>query len=476
MENEHVMEKRYGLATAIAMVVGIVIGSGVFIKGGKLLAKTGGNLKLGILAILLCGVVCIICSLVFAILSQKYNKVNGLVDYAEVALGSKYAYYMGWFMTTIYTPSLAAILAFFSGLMFCQAAGIRTIDLANGCFSAEAFGVGGGFLIMGFALNALSPKLAGKLQVSMTVIKLIPLVLVGVVGTIIGLSNGSSAAVLDFVNTAEYVPVEGGFFAAVVGFAFSFEGWILATSINSELKDPQKTLPKALIGGSLFVVAIYVLYIFSMSSVGSVSTILSTWPLGQSLTGIAARPIFGPVISKIFEICIVISCLGTMNGLIMANCRSQYSIASRGMGPMASWFADIDKQNDFPIKSALFGMIFAGFWYAWDVVMYWNGQDFMGTTHQLRFFAFEPDEVCIVNLYLMYIPMFIAIMIKCKELGVFKRIVMPILGIACCIFMVVCCYLGWGGMACLGYVCFFLAFMIVGRIFMHPENAIRELE
>ncbi len=470
------MKKRYGLPTAIAMVVGIVIGSGVFIKGGKVLAKTGGNLGLGILVICCCGAICILCSLVFAELSSKYNKVNGLVDYAEVALGNKFAYYMGWFMTTIYTPSLSAILAFFSGLTFCQLCGFRTIDLVNGCFSAETFGVGGGFLIMGYAINALSPKLAGKLQVSMTVIKLIPLVLIGVVGTIVGLSNGSTQTVLDFVKTAEYVPVEGGFFKGIVAFAFSFEGWILATTINAELKDPQKNLPKALIGGSIFVVLIYVLYIFSMSSIGSVDAILSTWPLGQALSFMAAQPIFGTVIAKVFEAFIVISCLGTMNGLIMSSCRSQYSIAVRGMGPMADWFANIDKQNDFPVKSALFGMFFGGFWYAWDCVMYWNGPDFMGVTHQNMFFGFEPDEVCIVNLYAMYIPMFVALIVKNKDFGFIKRFVLPVLGIGCCVFMVVCCVLGWGAIACLGYLCFFAVFMIVGRLFMHPERAVRTLE
>ena len=475
MENQG-MEKRYGLVTALAMVIGTVIGSGVFIKGGKLLAKTGGDLKTGIIAICFCGLICVICSLVFAELSSKYNKVNGLVDYAEVALGTKYAYYVGWFQTTIYTPSLIAVLAFFSGLMFCNLCGIRAVDLANGTFSAEALGVGGGFLAMGCAINALSPKLAGKLQVSMTVIKLIPLVLMGVIGTAIGLSNGTSQAVLDFVNTAEYVPVENGFFSAVVGFAFAFEGWILATTINSELKDPQKNLPIALIGGAVFVVIIYVLYIFSMSSIGSVSEILSTWPLGERLAAMAFKPIFGPVISKIFEAFIVVSCLGTMNGLIMANARSQYSLAARGMGPMADWFAHIDVQNEFPIKSALFGMIFAGFWYAWDIVLYWNGPDFFGTTHMNMFFGYEPDEVCIVNLYAMYIPMFIALMVKNKDFNFFKRFVLPILGIACCVFMVVCCVIGWGGKACLGYLTMFAVFMIVGRLFMHPEKAVRTLE
>ena len=475
MENQG-MEKRYGLGTALAMVIGTVIGSGVFIKGGKLLAKTGGDLKTGILAILCCGAICIICSLVFAELSSKYNKVSGLVDYAEVALGSKYAYYVGWFQTVIYTPSLCAILAFFSGLFFCNLFGIRTVDLANGCFSAEMLGVGGGFLMIGYAVNILSPKLGGKLQISMTIIKLIPLLIMGVAGTIIGLTSGNSQAVLDFVNTPDFVPVENGFFSAVVGFAFSFEGWILATTLNSEMKEPQKNLPKALVGGAFFVVVVYVLYIFSMSSLGSVQIILGTWPLGQDLAKTAFTPIFGTAISKFFEACIIVSCLGTMNGLIMANCRSQYAVASRGMGLMADWFSDIDKQNNFPIKSALFGMIFSAFWYAWDIVMYWNGPDFMGTTHGNMFFGYEPDEVCIVNLYAMYIPMFIALMIKNKDFNFVKRIVLPVLGIGCCFFMVYCCWKGWGTTACIGYLVMFVVVMLIGRIFMHPERAVRTLE
>ena len=63
MENK--LERKYGLFTAICMVVGIVIGSGVFIKGGKMLALTNGNMLQGVLVVALVGIICIICSLVF---------------------------------------------------------------------------------------------------------------------------------------------------------------------------------------------------------------------------------------------------------------------------------------------------------------------------------------------------------------------------------------------------------------------------
>ena len=80
------------------MVVGIVIGSGVFFKTEKIIAITNGNLSLGILAWLLGGLIMLICAYAFSILASHHENVNGLVDYAEVATGKSYAYYVGWFM------------------------------------------------------------------------------------------------------------------------------------------------------------------------------------------------------------------------------------------------------------------------------------------------------------------------------------------------------------------------------------------
>ena len=452
------MEKRYGLPTAIAMVVGIVIGSGVFIKGGKVLSLTGGNMMQAVLVVGIVGLICIVCSLVFAELGSKYEKVNGVVDYAEAALGSKYAYYVGWFMTTIYTPSLSAILAYFSAMFFCVLFGIPGIDFASQSFSPQIAGIGAGFLMIGYGINALSPKLAGKLQVSMTVIKLVPLVLMGIVGTIVGINNGSVQQVLDYVNTAEYATVDGGFFNAIVAFAFAYEGWILATSINSELKDAKKNLPIALISGALFCTVIYALYIFSMSSVGSVETILGTWPK------IAFSNVFGTTVGTVVLAFVTVSCLGTMNGLIMGSCRSMYSVSCRGLGPKPEFFGDIDKQSNFVIKSSVIGMVIAGFWYAWDSVLWWGGPDMLGNIHGNMWIAWEPDEIAIVCLYAMYIPMFVGLMVKCKEFGFFRRFVLPALGVACCLFMVYCCFVGKGYQQVVGFLVFFVIVMLIGAI------------
>ena len=96
------------------MVVGIVIGSGVFFKAQDILNYTDGNMIFGTLAWIIGGIVMIICAFNFANFATKYEKVNGVVDYAEAIVGKKYAYMTGWFLSTIYFPAMTSVLAWVS--------------------------------------------------------------------------------------------------------------------------------------------------------------------------------------------------------------------------------------------------------------------------------------------------------------------------------------------------------------------------
>lgn len=253
------LKKKYGLTTAIAMVVGIVIGSGVFFKAEKVLTATGGNLPLGILAWIIGGAIMVACAYTFSIMATKYEYVNGIVDYAEVSMGKKYGYYMGWFMAVIYYPTLTAALAWVSARYTCVLFGFSIAG-------PEALEITGFYLVASFAVNALSPVLAGKFEVATTVIKLIPLFLMAIIGTIVGLSTGMT--VQNFTAVSK-VSTGNPLFTAVVATSFAYEGWIIATSINAELKDSKKNLPKALVIGSLIVVITYILYYVGLS--GAVS-------------------------------------------------------------------------------------------------------------------------------------------------------------------------------------------------------------
>ena len=196
--------RKYGLFTAICMVVGIVIGSGVFFKAQAILTKTGGDMPLAIAAWLIGGAIMLVCLLTFSFMGQKYERVNGLVDYAEATVGPRYGYYMGWFSATVYFPGMTSVLAWVSArytMEFLTAANPdfpMAIPVEQGgcvigpeCMALTLF-----YLCAVYAMNVLSPKLAGKFQTSTTLIKMIPLALMAVVGLYLGPIGALFALVL----------------------------------------------------------------------------------------------------------------------------------------------------------------------------------------------------------------------------------------------------------------------------------------
>jgi APA family basic amino acid/polyamine antiporter len=112
------LEKKFGLPTAICMVIGTVIGSGLFFKTQNVLVATNGDMPLGVLAWIITGILMIICSLQFASMATKYEKISGVVDYAEATCGKTYGYYLAWFLANIYYPGMGSVIAWVSARYF----------------------------------------------------------------------------------------------------------------------------------------------------------------------------------------------------------------------------------------------------------------------------------------------------------------------------------------------------------------------
>ena len=411
------LEKKYGLPTAVCMVVGTVIGSGIFFKAQTVLASTGGNMPLGIWAWGITGLLMIICSAQFAIMATKYERVSGVIDYAEATCGSTYAYCLAWFLTNIYYPGMTSVLAWVSARYFGVLFGWNMVG-------PEVLMLSGFFLIASYCMNALSPKLAGKFQISATLIKLIPIVLMAFSGTLVGLFNGTLAGNFATVVTEAPGGMRGGLFAAIVSTVFAYEGWIVATSINTEIKNAKKTLPLALIIGSLIVVAAYVLYYIGIAG-GATNAILI-----EEGTTTAFINIFGSLGGTLLNICIVISCLGTLNGLMVGVTRGMYAIACRNEGLKPAMFKQIDKETNMVTNSSIWGLLVCSVW-----LLYFYGANL--TEHSwFGCFSFDSSELPIVTIYALYIPIIIAWMIKEKDFGIAKRFLIPFLAILSCIFMI----------------------------------------
>ena len=458
------LTKKYGLATAICMVVGTVIGSGVFFKAQNVLAATGGNMPLGIAAWVITGLLMIICSAQFAVMATKYEKVSGVVDYAEATCGEGYGYYFAWFMVNIYYPGMTSVLAWVSA---------RYLGVLFGwsMVGPEVMILAGFFLIASYTMNALSPKLAGKFQISATIIKLIPIVLMAIVGTVVGLVNGTlSNNFTSVVTEAVGGTTSSGLFAAIVATVFAYEGWIVATSINAELKNPKRNLPIALIIGSLIVVSAYVLYFVGVAGGASNSVLIN-----EGATT-AFSNIFGGVGGAILNICIVVSCLGTLNGLMVGATRGMYAIAARNCGPRPETFGQVDKATNMTTNSSIWGLFVCALW-----LVYFYGANLTGGWFGV--FNFDSSELPIITIYAMYIPIFIVWMKKEKDMGVFKRFVLPAISIAACLFMVFAAIYAHGitpyiaakangtfSFPVLFYLIVFAVIMILGAAFKNPKN------
>ena len=461
------LEKKYGLFTAICMVVGIVIGSGVFFKAQTILQKTSGNMPLGILAWLIGGAIMLVCILAFAAMAQKYQKINGIVDYAEATVGNRYAYYMGWFLTTIYYPTLTAVLAWLSArytLVFitsCWPEFPLTIPAAEGgcatgpeCMILTLF-----YLCAAYGVNAISPRLAGKLQTTTTVIKLIPLLCMAVAGVIVGLRSG--LLVENFTNTVDVQALNATLspanqitvsplplLSAVCSCAYAYEGWIIATTINAELKDAKRNLPRALIIGGIVIIVCYIAYYIGVSG-GASNVELMLNGATTAFTGV-----FGGVLGNLLNLFVAISCLGTTNGLMLGCCRGLYSLSARRQGPSPHIYGQIDSQTNVPNNSAVFGLLVCSGWvlyfYFASIAQTWQGP-----------FRFDASELPVITLYAMYLPIFVMWIKKAKDQNFLRRFFIPALAILGSCFMIYASIAGHG-MENLWYLAVFAVIMLLG--------------
>ena len=450
MSNE--LKKKYGLITAICMVVGIVIGSGVFFKATPVFTNNGGNMIKSLLTVIVVGALMTVCAYTFSILAGRHSKINGIVDYAEAEVGEGLAYTIGWFLSIIYYPVIASTLAwvsanYTSSLFEIGSANVRLLITAA-------------YLTLSFVLNIISPKISGKFQGSTTVIKLIPLTIMAIVGTIIGLVNGQTLENLT-QETTSLVSTSGNFFAAIVAFAFAYEGWIIATSINAELHDAKKNLPRALIIGTTVVITMYVAYFIGIASVLSTEQIMSA---GDTLPKLAFTKLFGgnAVFGTIAYVFIIISCLGTMNGVMIGNCRGLYALAARNQGPAPKTFAKLHSKWNMPVRAAFVSFAISVIW-----MLQWEFGLIRGKLPAI--ISFENDELPIITLYALYIPIFINMMIKSKDLHPVKRFVFPALSIAACLFMIFSAFYAYKIQA-FYYLFIFAAIMIIGLMFYRDNK------
>ena len=329
-------EREYGLFTAIAMIVGIVIGSGIFFKSDNILVYTDGSILKGVLVFTVAAVGIIFGSLSIAVLAAKTTKPGGLITYAEEYMGPKVAGAFGWFQAFIYYPAILSVVSWVVGVYLCMLMGWEA--------TPERMALIGGIAFLAcFFINYVSALLGGAFQNFSTVSKVILIVVLSVAGFMYGDP--------ELISTSEAVAAGSSlaWIGALSPIAFSYDGWVVATSISHEIKNSKRNLPIALIFGPVFVLLAYVAYFVGVSILVGPERIME---LGDAHVNEAVTILFGAGGAKLFLIFVILSVLGTLNGFTLGFIRLPYLLAIRDMFPMAEKVGYLEEGHHVPKTSA----------------------------------------------------------------------------------------------------------------------------
>ena len=306
------LPRKLGLATGMAVVVGVIIGSGIFRVPSGIAADTG-NLTGIALVWILGGIVALFGALSIAELAAMYPAAGGPYVYLREAYGRPLAFLFGW-MWLLTTPiSWAA-----QSLMFAEYLGyfvpIRT---------TVQHGVAAVLIILVAAANYRSVKLGAMIQNLATGAKV--LALVGLSAAIFAFAPGGQANPLhaESMGAAHWSGIGIGLIAAL----WAYDGWENLTTLSGEVKNPERNLPIALIGGVLVVIAAYLLIN---------AAYLRALPLPQlaaskSVAADAAQAVLGRAGASLAGALVMLSVFGTLNGSILSSPRVFFAMAEDGL-------------------------------------------------------------------------------------------------------------------------------------------------
>ena len=399
------LKRSLGFWSAISIVVGTIIGSGIFFKQGSVLDSAGSS-TLAIAAWVFGGIITLTGGLTVAEIGAQMPYTGGLYVYIENLYGRIFGFLAGWMQVIVYGPAIIASVAGFMSILMANFFGLGTewrIPLA--VITVLAIGV----------MNLFENKVGAIFAIITTAGKMIPIAAIIIFGLFFGNQHAFGQTV------TEVQPATGGFGVAVLATLFGYDGWILIANLGGEMKNPQKLLPKAIILGITAVLVIYTLITIGILKFLPANLIHR---LGENATAYLATKAFGAIGGKLLSAGIIISMMGTLNGKMITFPRIVYAMARRGDLPFSRFLSFVTPKGKSPVVATLFIVALA------TVMM----------------FFFDPDhlsDLCVFTVYCFYLLAFFGIFIlrkKNKEPRPFSTPLyplVPIIAIAGGIFVLV---------------------------------------
>lgn len=313
-----------GPVRATALVVGTIIGTGVFIKPAAMADALGSSL-LVFAAWIVAGCLSVAGALTYAELGARLPRAGGEYVYLKEAYGSLPAFLFGWMRFWIGSPGSIAAYGVGSAMFLAKIAPVA--DYPGG-----AAGLAVTLVVSLTLLNLLTVTIGSGFQTFLTILKV-----VAVLGLGIGLFVlGRDPSWVPPATTAIAEPGFGAFMIAVLAALWAYDGWNNMPMVAGEVKHPQRNIPLALGVGMAIVAALYVLAdraYFSVLSVEEIAALAEKGSLPVATTALmAAAPGGGGELAlTLMSIVFVVSALGGMTGSILTGARVPYAMASDGL-------------------------------------------------------------------------------------------------------------------------------------------------
>ncbi|HLY16970.1 MAG TPA: amino acid permease [Bryobacteraceae bacterium] len=323
------LRRDLGLWGAIAIVVGTVIGSGIFLVPRAMVLRVGSPSMVFVVWVF-GGILTLSGALSYAELAAAMPEAGGEYVYLREAYGPLWGFLYGW--TQMFVAKSGSIATLATGFFYYLSNFFPVLDRAFYTVPSRlrAFGappdlrygqlLGMALILFLAFVNYFGVKLSGEIQIGVTVVKILLIAFIIVAGLAFG-----KAHALAPVAAAHPLTVSG-FFAALVAALWAYDGWNNVSMVSSEIRQPQRSLPLALIAGTLVVIGIY------LAANAAYFHVLTAPEVGasQRVAAEMMRRVVGNWGGNAVAVAAMISIFAALNGSILTGSRVPYAMARDG--------------------------------------------------------------------------------------------------------------------------------------------------
>ena len=300
----------------VLLIVGTVIGSGIFLVPGAVLKQVGNSVPLGLSVWLIGGVLSLLGALTYGELSAMKPQAGGLYVYIRDCFGPFLAFLFGWTLfLVISSGSIATLAVAFSNYL------AEFIPLSH--LWAKVISVL--MIVVIGIVNVRGTRQSADLQNVTTAIKVAAILIMSAVLLWLGKNHGVLPDSGGFINTG--TSLASGFGLAMISVLWAYEGWQYSTFSAGEVTNPQRDFGRALLAGSATLIGIYL-----FANVGYISA-LGAQGVSQSnrVAATALSTVVGPGVAKLVTATILIAMFSAANSIVLTAPRVYYAMANDGL-------------------------------------------------------------------------------------------------------------------------------------------------